>query len=86
MHGLYLFLAVAGAAVLIGCVCENRNAWAFKALAFVCAAAAAYSFAQQAWPFAIIESIFAIAAMRRWRMACAPKMDSDSATLKSRYP
>ena len=37
------------------------------AFAVACVLASAYGFAQGAWPFGLVEGIWAVIALRRWR-------------------
>jgi hypothetical protein len=59
-------------AVTIMLVCyalESRSPWFILAFAIACALGSAYGFLQGAWPFGIVEAIWALIALRRWRSA-----------------
>jgi len=46
---------------------EDRAHWFVLAFAVSCALASACGFLQGAWPFGIVELIWAIVALHRWR-------------------
>lgn len=73
MSGLAWFGLFAVTAMLVTYALEKRSAWFVLAFAFACALAAIYGFLQGAWPFGIVESIWAVVAMYRWRVAANPK-------------
>ena len=45
---------------------EDRSAWWVLAFAGACALASVYGFLQGAWPFGVVEAIWAGVALRRW--------------------
>ena len=45
---------------------EKRSRWFIVAFAAACALGSIYGFLQGAWPFGIVEAIWAIVAARRW--------------------
>ena len=51
---------------------EDRSAWFTLAFAFACLLGSAYGFAQGAWPFGLVEAIWALVALRRWRQRVNP--------------
>ena len=64
--GLTLF-GVASLAVMLFCYAlERRNPWFTFGMASACVAAALYGFLQGAWPFGVIEIIWAAIAYFRW--------------------
>ncbi len=66
LDGLTLF-GVASLSVMLMCYAlERRNPWFTFGMASACVAAAVYAFLQGAWPFAIIEIIWAAIAYTRW--------------------
>jgi serine/threonine protein kinase len=67
MDALTLFGLVAVTAMLIFYALEDRSPWFILAFAGACVLASAYGFLQGAWPFGIIEAIWAGVAARRWR-------------------
>ncbi len=54
---------------------EKRNRWYILAFAGSCALGSAYGFLQGAWPFGLVEAIWSLVAVRRWRLA-APSRES----------
>ena len=45
---------------------EARSAWFVLAFAGACAMASVYGFLSGAWPFGLVEAIWALVALRRW--------------------
>jgi hypothetical protein len=54
-------------AMLVFYVLEDRSPWYILAFAAACVLGSVYGFLQGAWPFGLIEAIFAVAAVWRWR-------------------
>jgi hypothetical protein len=46
---------------------ERRHKWFVLAFAGGCALASSYGFASGAWPFGVVEAIWALVALRRFR-------------------
>jgi hypothetical protein len=67
MDGLTTFGLLAVTAMLVFYAMEDRSHWFILAFAGSCAMGSAYGFLQGAWPFGIIEAIWTIVALRRWR-------------------
>ena len=67
MDGLTLFGVLAVTAMLIFYALEDRSAWFIIAFAGACALASVYGFLQGAWPFGVVEAIWAGVAVYRWR-------------------
>jgi hypothetical protein len=53
--------------MLIFYALEERSPWFVLAFAASCFMASAYGFLQGAWPFGLVEAIWAFVAARRWR-------------------
>lgn len=68
MSPLTLFGLFAVTAMLVCYALEDRSAWFILAFAGACALASIYGFLQGAWPFGIIEAVWAAVAARRWRI------------------
>lgn len=66
MDGLTLFGLLAVSAMLVFYALEARHPHYVLAFAVACLAASAYGFAQGAWPFGVVEAIWAGVAMKRW--------------------
>jgi len=67
VDGLTAFGAVAVTTMLVCYALEDRAPTFVLAFAGACAASSAYGFLQGAWPFGVVELIWAGVAMRRWR-------------------
>jgi hypothetical protein len=74
---LNLFGLFAVAAMLVTYALEARSTWFILAFAVSCALGSIYGFLQGAWPFGLVESIWAVVAVRRWWQA------SHSASVRS---
>jgi hypothetical protein len=71
MDALTLFGLFAVGAMLVCYALEDRHPAYVLAFAGACGLASAYGFLQGAWPFGIVEAIWAIVALRRWRTRTA---------------
>ncbi len=67
MDALTLFGLAAVTAMLVFYALEDRNPHYILAFAGACAAGSVYGFLQGAWPFGVIEAIWAAIATWRWR-------------------
>ena len=67
MNGLSLFGLFAVTAMLVCYALEDRSPWFVLAFAGACALGSVYGFLQGAWPFGIVEAIWSLVAVRRWR-------------------
>ena len=66
MDSLTLFGLFAVAAMLVTYALESRSRWFILAFAASCALGSIYGFLQGAWPFGVVESVWALVALRRW--------------------
>jgi hypothetical protein len=66
MDGLTLFGLCAVTAMLVCYALEDRNHFFVLAFAASCALGSIYGFLQGAWPFGLVEAIWAVVAARRW--------------------
>ena len=66
MDRLTIFGLVAVTAMLVTYSLEKRSPWFVLAFAGSCLLGSAYGFLQGAWPFGVVEAIWAIVAARRW--------------------
>jgi hypothetical protein len=48
---------------------ESRSPWYVLGFAGACALGSVYGFLQGAWPFGLVEAIWSVVAVRRWRIA-----------------
>ena len=65
---LTLYGAVAVAAMLVAYTLEARHPAFVLAFAGACVASSVYGFLQGAWPFGVVEAVWALVALRRWRI------------------
>jgi hypothetical protein len=68
MSALSLFGLAAVTAMLIFYALEDRSPWFILALAAACALGSIYGFLQGAWPFGLVEAVWAGVAVYRWRV------------------
>jgi len=66
LHNLSAFGLFAVTAMLVCYACEDRSPWFVLAFAAACALGSVYGFLQGAWPFGVVEVIWAAVAVRRW--------------------
>ena len=66
MDALTVFGLVAVSAMLAFYALEERSPWFVLAFAGACMLASAYGFLQGAWPFGVVEAVWALVAVRRW--------------------
>ncbi len=67
MDGLTLFGLAAVSAMLICYAFESRAPWVTLAFAASCAASSLYGFWQGAWPIGVVEAIWSLVALNKWR-------------------
>lgn len=68
MDGLTLFGLFAVTAMLVCYAFEERDPWFIFGFAVACALGSIYGFLQGAWPFGVVEAIWAVVALRRWHL------------------
>jgi hypothetical protein len=71
MDALTVFGLFAVSAMLVTYALEKRSPWFVLAFAVSCLLGSAYGFLQGAWPFGVVEAIWAIVAARRWALQAA---------------
>ena len=69
MDALTLFGLLAVSAMLACYALEPRSPWFVLGFAASCALGSAYGFLQGAWPFGLVEGIWSLVALARWRKA-----------------
>jgi len=74
MDRLTLFGLFAVTAMLVFYALEARNRVYILAFAAACVLGSVYGFLQGAWPFGVVESIWAGVAVRRWVLAGRPRL------------
>jgi hypothetical protein len=83
MDALTLFGLASVTAMLIFYALEDRSSWYILAFAGACALGSGYGFMQGAWPFGVVEAIWSVIAIRRWRIRV---MKGPEATKKQEDP
>ena len=66
MDGLTSFGLFAVTLMLVTYALEDRSRWFILAFAVACALGSIYGFLQGAWPFGLVEAVWAVVALRRW--------------------
>jgi hypothetical protein len=66
MDRLTLFGLFAVTTMLVCYAWEDRSHWFVLGFAGACALGSIYGFLQGAWPFGLVEGIWAVVALRRW--------------------
>lgn len=66
LNALTLFGLFAVTLMLVTYALERRSAWFILAFAGACLLGSIYGFLQGAWPFGLVEAIWAVVALRRW--------------------
>jgi len=66
MDALTAFGLLSVIAMLVCYALEDRSAWYILGFAFACVLGSVYGFLQGAWPFGVVEAIWALVALRRW--------------------
>ena len=66
MDPLSIFGLFAVTAMLLFYALEKRSRWFILGFAGACVLGSAYGFLQGAWPFGLVEGVWAVVALRRW--------------------
>jgi hypothetical protein len=66
MDRLTIFGLLSVTAMLVTYALEKRSPWFILAFAGSCLLGSVYGFLQGAWPFGLVEAVWAIVAARRW--------------------
>jgi len=66
VDGLTLFGLFAVTAMLVTYALEARSHWYVLGFSGACALGSAYGFLQGAWPFGLVEAVWALVALRKW--------------------
>ena len=67
MDGLTLFGLAAVTLMLGFYAVEHRSHWFILAFGGACLLASLYGFLSGAWPFGVVEAVWAVVAFRRWQ-------------------
>lgn len=73
MDRLTAFGLFAVTAMLVCYALEKRSPWFVLAFAVSCGLASVYGFLQGAWPFGLVEAVWALVALQRWQSVVASK-------------
>ena len=71
MDSLAAFGLLSVTAMLVFYAFEDRSPAFVLAFAGACVLASAYGFMQGAWPFGVVEAVWALIALHRWRKRLA---------------
>jgi hypothetical protein len=71
VDALTIFGLVAVSVMLICYALEDRSHWFVLAFAGSCALGSTYGFVQGAWPFGLVEGVWSLVALRRWKSRSA---------------
>jgi hypothetical protein len=66
MDSLTAFGLFAVTSMLVFYALEKRSRWFILAFAGACLLGSLYGFLQGAWPFGVVEAVWALVAFRRW--------------------
>jgi hypothetical protein len=73
MDALTAFGLFAVTMMLVTYALEDRSHWFILGFAASCVLGSAYGFLQGAWPFGVVEAIWAVVALRRWLASGRPR-------------
>ena len=68
MDPLTVFGFLAVCMMLVFYALEDRSRWCVLGFAGACAMGSVYGFLIGAWPFGMVEAIWAVVALRRWKV------------------
>lgn len=74
MDRLTAFGLFAVSAMLVTYALESRSPWFVLAFAGACVLGSIYGFLQGAWPFGLVEAVWAMVALYRWRVRRMPNI------------
>ena len=66
MDGLSAFGLFAVTVMVVCYALESRSAWYILGFALACVLGSIYGFLQGAWPFGVVEAVWAVIALHRW--------------------
>jgi hypothetical protein len=67
MDALTAFGLFAVTAMMVCYALERRSRWFVLAFAAACGLASVYGFLQGAWPFGVVEAVWMLVALHRWK-------------------
>lgn len=78
MDLLTAFGLFAVTAMLVTYALEERSAWLTLAFAFSCLLGSLYGFLQGAWPFGLVEGVWSLVALNKFRLRLYAQQSSSS--------
>ena len=78
MNLLITFGAAAVTVMLISYAFEQRSTWWILVFATACAASALYAALAGTWPFAVVEAVWSLVAIRRWSRQRSPTFEGSA--------
>ena len=69
MDALTAFGLFSVTAMVVCYALEHKSRWYILGFAVACALGSVYGFLQGAWPFGVVEAIWTIIALRRWKQS-----------------
>jgi len=72
MNELNWFGLIAVSLMLLFYALESKSHWYILCFSFSCVLGSIYGFLQGAWPFGLVEGIWAIIALLKWRRCSKP--------------
>ena len=83
MDYLLVFGSIAVGLMLLTYWLEDRSTWYTLAFAVACGLSSSYGWAVSAYPFGVIEAIWAVIALRRWHMRTSGRLTIAPQSLKA---
>lgn len=77
MDPLTVFGVVAVSGMMLFYAAEDRSPHFVLAFAVACLLASAYGFLQGAWPFGVVEVVWSVVALARWRRRLKPDLSTN---------
>ena len=75
MDALSAFGLFAVTLMVICYALEDRSRWYILGFAFACVLGSIYGFLQGAWPFGVVEAVWAVIAVWRWKKKRGLRID-----------
>jgi hypothetical protein len=76
MDGLTMFGFISVAAMLVTYAAEDHSPWCILAFAITCLMSSVYGFLAETPPFAFVEGVWFLVALRRWRLTVTGRRTS----------
>lgn len=69
MSSLSIFGLTSVTLMMVFYALEAKSRWFILGFAFACVLGSLYGFLQGAWPFGVVEAVWAVVAVRKWFMS-----------------